>query len=184
MSISKRKKTVVGSLAGLLLLGGIATTGIAAANAAIHAAPTSPAFSSAQSDKNESKEANIKESISLTESATEESDAAEAAKLAKLATVDEKGANAAALASLPGASVVSTNLEEEDGSLVYDVSVKDKAGVVTEVIIDAGNAKILASEVEGNEAAEGPESSSDSEQGSTVGGNEIQAATPGATSGK
>ena len=181
ITISKRKKTVVGSLAGLLLLGGIATTGIAAANAANHAAPTSPASSSAQSDKNEPKEANIKGSISVTESATEESDAAESAKLA---TVDEKGANAAALASVPGASLVSTHLEEEDGSLVYDVSVKDKAGVVTEVIVDAGNAKILASEVAGNEVAEGTESSNDSEPGSTTGGNEVQDASPGATSGK
>ena len=79
---------------------------------------------------------------------------------------------------------MSTHLEEEDGSLVYEVSVKDKAGVVTEVIVDAGNAKIMASEVAGNEAAEGTESSNDSEQGSTTGGNEVQDTSPGATSGK
>lgn len=184
MNISKRKKTVVGSLAGLLLLGGIASTGVAAANAANNTPPTSPASSSTQSEKNEPQEVKIKGSISVAESATEESDAAETAKLAKLATVDEKGANAAAVASFPGSNVVSTSLDDEDGFLVYEVTVKDKAGAITEVIVDAGNAKVLASEVEGNEAGEGPESSNGLEQGTHAEGSEVQDATPGATTGK
>lgn len=184
MNISKRKKTVVGSLAGLLLLGGIASTGVAAANAANNTPPTSPASSSTQSEKNEPQEVKIKGSISVTESATEESEAAETAKLAKLAKVDEKGANAAAVASVTGSSVVSTSLDDEDGFLVYEVTVKDKAGAMTEVIVDAGNAKVLASEAEGNEAAEGPESSNGADSGSSVEAPDVQDATPGATTGK
>ncbi len=180
MNISKRKKTVIGSLAGLLLIGGIASTGIAAANAANNTAPPS----SSQGEKGESQEVTIKGSIAVTESATEESDVVEAAKLAKLATIDQKGADAAALASVPGSSVVSNSLDNEDGFLVYKVTVKDKAGTMTEVIVDAGNAKVLATEVEDNEAAEGPESSTGSDSGSTVDGPEVQDTTQGTTTGK
>ena len=180
MNISKRKKTVVGALAGLLLVGGIASTGIAAANAANN---TSPA-SSSQDQKNEPKEAKITGTIAVTESATEESDAAEAAKLAKLATIGEKAAAAAALASVPGSSIVGTSLDNEDGWLVYEVSVKDKAGVVTEVTVDAGNAKVLASEVEGNEAADGPESSNESDHGTDTQGADVQETSPGTANGK
>ena len=180
MNISKRQKTVVGSLAGLLLIGGIASTGMAVANAANETAPSS----SSQNEKGEGPEVTIKGSISVTESATEQSETVEATNLAKLATVDAKSANAAALASVPGSSLVSSSLDHEDGSLVYDVKVKVGSGVVTEVVIDAGNAKVLASETKGNEAAEGPESSNESGSGSTVEGPEAQATTPGATTVK
>ena len=179
MNINKRKKAAVGSLAGLLLIGGIAATGIAAANAANNTAPPS----TSQGEKGEPQEVKINGSIPVTESTTEESDAVEAAKLAKLATIAEKGAAAAALASVPGGTVVSTSLGDEDGFVVYEVTLKDQAGAMTEVIVDAGNAKVLASEVKDNESAEGPESSNGSEQGASVEGPEVQDATPGATTG-
>lgn len=148
----KNKKTVVGSIASLALIGGVAATGVVAANAA------SGTSSASQSEKGEANDAPIKGSISVAEPAQEESDAAEAAKLAKLATVDKKAANAAAVDTVPGSSVVETDLEEEDGFLVYEVDVKDTAGVTTEVIIDAGNTKVLASEVEGDEESDAAES--------------------------
>ncbi|GAA5226071.1 PepSY domain-containing protein [Paeniglutamicibacter antarcticus] len=179
VNMTKHKRNVFASLAGVALLGGVATVGVAAANAA--------SDTKSASSQGEQKETKIKGSIVVAESATEESDAAEAAKLAKLATVSEKDAGAAALATVSGSTLVEMELEEEDGWLVYDATVKDGVGVFTEVTIDAGNSKVLASEIEDDESAEAPEGTetSDSpEQGTNVELNNPQDASPSATSGK
>lgn len=183
--MTKQKRNVIASLAGIALIGGVATVGIAAANAA----SDTKSASSSQGEKGEQKEAKITGSIAVEESATEESDAAEAAKLAKLATVGEKEAGAAALATVSGSTLVDMELEEEDGWLVYEATVKDGAGVFTEVTIDAGNSKVLASEIEDDESAEAPEGTEPSEspeQGTKVELNNPQDASPSpsATNGK
>ncbi len=196
MNIIQKKKAIVGSLAGLVLVSGTALGGIAVANANT---PATPSPGPTQSEQGEQKEAQVKGSISVPESATEVPDAEEAAQLAKLATIDAKAAEAAATASVPGSSIVSTELGDEDGSLVYDVSVKDGAGTITEVKVDAGNATVLASEVgddanegpegsEADEATEGPESQDSSDQSDDNGAdgemNDAQEATQDAANGK
>ncbi len=156
MNVTQNKKAIVGSIAGLVLVGGTALGGVAVANANTTGTP-SPG--TAQSKQGEQQEATVKGSVSVPEAATEVPDAEEAAQLAKLATIDTKAAEAAATASVPGSSVVRTDLGDEDGFLVYDVSVKDGAGAVTEVKVDAGNASVLASEAGDDAANEGPEGS-------------------------
>ncbi|PZP58920.1 MAG: hypothetical protein DI596_07235 [Azospira oryzae] len=68
------------------------------------------------------------------------------AEFAKHAKVTQQEAEAAALAALPG-EVVKAKLDDEDGYLVWQIDVKHAKGV-TEVAVDAGNAKVLAMEAE------------------------------------
>ncbi len=153
MNTTQKKRAIVGSLAGLVLVSGTALGGIAVANANTSSTP------SADTTQGEQNEAKVKGSISVPESATEVPDAEESAQLAKLVTIDASAAEAAATATVPGSTIVSTDLGDEDGFLVYDVTVKDGAGAVTEVKVDAGNATVLASEAGDDEGAEGPEGS-------------------------
>ncbi len=48
---------------------------------------------------------------------------------------------------MSGSSVVSATLESEDGYVVYEVVVKDAAGIQSEVIVDAGNGTVLKTEI-------------------------------------
>ena len=86
-------------------------------------------------------------SITVTETATGSnlSDSAEAAALASQAKITVDQANAAALAANSGATVVKTDLGDENGSLVYSVELSNGS----EVKVDAGNAKILATDASG-----------------------------------
>lgn len=68
------------------------------------------------------------------------------AGFAKFAKVTQPQAEAAALAVQPG-QVVKAKLDDEDGYLVWQIDVKH-AGGVTEIAVDAGNAKALAAETE------------------------------------
>ncbi|MBG6226529.1 putative membrane protein YkoI [Arthrobacter sp. CAN_A2] len=152
MNTVSKKKAIVGSLAGLVLVSGTALGGIAVANANSSNTPSSGTTQDEQDDQNETA---VKGSISVPESTTEVPDAEESAQLAKLATVDATAAEAAATASVPGSTVIKTDLNDEDGFLVYDVDVKDSAGTVTEVTVDAGNGTVLASEAGDGEGADG-----------------------------
>lgn len=152
MNVSQKKKAIVGSLAGLVLISGTALGGVAVANANTTGTPSTE---TTQNDQAEQGETKVTGSISVPESGTEVPDAEEAAQLAKLATIDTAAAEAAATATVPGSSVVNTELSDEDGFLIYDVSVKDGAGTVTEVMVDAGNATVLGSEASDDEANEG-----------------------------
>ncbi len=68
------------------------------------------------------------------------------AEFAKHARVTQQEAEAAALAVMPG-QVVKAKLDDEDGYLVWQIDIKHAKGV-TEVAVDAGNAKPLAMEAE------------------------------------
>ena len=68
------------------------------------------------------------------------------AEFAKHARVTQQQAEAAALAVQPG-QVVKAKLDDEDGYLVWQIDVKHPKGV-TEIAVDAGNAKALAAEAE------------------------------------
>lgn len=171
-STSKNRTTLIGALAGLALVGGGTLAGLSGANAAT--TPPAPVTQPAPDNqaKGEQQEPKLNGSIAVPETAAEQTDAQESAQLAALATIDAKKAEAAAIASVPGSSVVSSGLGNENGFLVYEVTVKDSSGTMSEVKIDAGNATVLATEAaehgDGqngaeNEAGETPEAAEASE---------------------
>jgi uncharacterized membrane protein YkoI len=86
----------------------------------------------------------------------EASEADETKALQGLAKVTADQAKAAALAQYPGATVSTVQLENENGFVVYSVELT-QSGKGYEVKVDAGNAKVLHSEVGGPEGSEGPE---------------------------
>jgi len=79
-------------------------------------------------------------SISVDQAQTEGmSEADEAAALQGKATISAADAEAAALAANPGATVVKSELDNENGALVYSVELDNGA----DVKVDAGNGAIL-----------------------------------------
>ncbi len=71
----------------------------------------------------------------------------EQAKLEKVAKIDAKSASKAATDTVPG-TVGDVELDEEHGNVVYEVEVTAKNGTETDVIVDAGDGKILAQETD------------------------------------
>jgi hypothetical protein len=79
-------------------------------------------------------------SIAVDQAQTEGmSESDEAAALQGKATISAADAEAAALAANPGATVVKTELDNENGALVYSVELSNGA----DVKVDAGNGSIL-----------------------------------------
>lgn len=77
--------------------------------------------------------------------------------LQALATLTPQQAEQAALAAVPG-TVAETELDDENGYVVYGVEVAGADGTVTEVVIDAGNGAVLAQQAEeADDAGETPE---------------------------
>ena len=67
--------------------------------------------------------------------------------LASMARIDQDAARQAVLAELPGATVQEIELVVEDGYLVYEAEA-ESAGEIYEVIVDAGDSRILLRETE------------------------------------
>jgi uncharacterized membrane protein YkoI len=78
------------------------------------------------------------------------SEADEAAALQSQATISAADAEQAALAANPGTTVVKTELDNENGVLVYSVELSNGM----DVKVDAGNGKVLHTEQAGNDATE------------------------------
>jgi uncharacterized membrane protein YkoI len=74
---------------------------------------------------------------------TPDSEAQEQAALQSLATVSQQQAEQAALAAVPG-TAAETDLDEENGFVVYSVEVDGADGTVTEAVVDAGSGQVLA----------------------------------------
>lgn len=110
----------------------------------------------------------VKDQPDAAESANENSaqetarEAAETASLAKLATVTPTQARDVALKAVPGTIVLEDGsklpqVQNQDGNVVYEITVTSADGKTeTKVTVDAGNAKILAQEVDHAEAHETP----------------------------
>lgn len=130
----------------LVVLGGV-TAGISKMSPSIANAQTPVAqikqvaekLDNDGADKNE-QEPTYTSSIRVPESKQEMDDGAEAKQLASLAKISSEQAKAAAEKSA-GGKASSVKLEEENGNVVYKVTVGTK-----EVIVDAGNGKILHTE--------------------------------------
>ncbi len=86
--------------------------------------------------------------LAVDESTLPGDDAAERDALAALATVEEAAAGAAAVETVGGGEVVRAELEEESGFVVWDVVVRAGDGTLREVTVDAGDASILATELD------------------------------------
>ncbi len=125
--------TITAAIAALPL------AGLALAQTTPKAAPamTRPQTQTAQSVKGQ--EPMIRGSILLPaeHKGVELTDAQESALYVKLAKITLDQARAAAIAAVPG-TVTSIGLDEEDGSLVYEVEIGTQ-----DVIIDAGNGRVL-----------------------------------------
>lgn len=67
--------------------------------------------------------------------------------LASMVRIDQDAARQAVLAELPGATVQEIELVVEDGYLVYEAEA-ESAGEIYEVIVDAGDSRILLRETE------------------------------------
>lgn len=82
----------------------------------------------------------------MDESTLPEDDAAERAALAELASVEEAAAGAAAVEAVGGGEVAGSELEDEDGFVVWEVAVRAGDGSLHEVTVDAGDASVLGTE--------------------------------------
>ena len=172
---SRTKKIMFTALAGLGVTAGAA--GIAAA-ATTQTTPTDPsAAEQSPAEKGTNDAAEKDDTPKYTSSVTvpqtpegaegaEESDAAEAAKLAPLAKISADEASKAATTAVPG-TAATPELEEEDGNVVYDVEIITADGKQVEVIIDAGNGKVLAQETDNDH--EGKDANEANETGTETG---------------
>lgn len=91
--------------------------------------------------------------IAVDESTLPEDEAAEAAALASLATVSQADAESAALAAVSG-EIIQSEVDNENGFVVWSIEVRDDAGTVHDVTIDAGNGQVLGTESEADDAEE------------------------------
>ena len=158
-----RRRFIAGGAVALAIIAGGA--GIAAAQS-----PSKPSGSSITShhDEGDKPDAAFKSSVTSPEqpeTAEQETkrEASETASLAKLAKVTPEQARDAALKAVPGTVVDEDGaklpqLENQDGNVVYEVTIKAAHGKTeTGVIIDAGNGKVLAQKTEQAEAHESHE---------------------------
>lgn len=91
-----------------------------------------------------------------------DNEADESAQLSKLAKITSEQAKQAALAEVPG-KVVKTELDNENGNVVYSVEIDTGSGV-KDVKVDAGNGKVLNVEADDPNEHEG-ERDNDAEDG-------------------
>jgi uncharacterized membrane protein YkoI len=128
---------VLGVLTAAFLLGSVS---LGAAFAQTQTAPTPAAQSqTAPAAKEKKGEAN---------------EQAESAALASQAKITVDQAKSAALAQFPGGTVKQTELEDENGTIVYGVELTDSAGKSQDVKVDATSGKVLKVEADGPEGAE------------------------------
>lgn len=161
MDLSKRQKLfITGGLTVGALLGGY---GLAAARSS-WSFPTSP---SADAADGPDQAAPYQSSITVPGPATgpdasgAANETSESASLAPLAKITAEDAKAAAAAAQPG-TARSVQLENEDGNVVYAVTVDTASGVL-DVKVDAGNAKVLAADAGDGHDGPGASGGSDTE---------------------
>jgi len=125
------------------------------------AAPQTTATTTAQDNDAETADSNVQEpnyvgSIKVTDTDAKD-EASEASALQGLAKISQADAEKAALAKVPG-TVVKTSIDNENGYLVYSVIVKDAAGKMSDVKIDAGTGSVLIVEASDGAEEKGTES--------------------------
>ena len=128
-----RRKLVIGGAAVILTLGagGVA---IAAQQGEEFIKGGSIAAPAGSGEENEAAEHEANEN---------EANEAEGQNLEGLSRIDRSAAEKAALDAVPG-EVREVELESESGFVVYEVEVAANDGTMHEVVVDAGNGKVLA----------------------------------------
>jgi uncharacterized membrane protein YkoI len=155
VNLNKRKLATAGVLAAVLIGGGASVAAAAGSPTATPTATVTAADTAGANDPGYTGSVPAPADNRPDGQDTAGGDSQEAAALQSLATVTPSQAESAALAAVPG-TVQKTQLENENGSVVYGVEVKDASGTVTDVKVDAGNGNVLDRQVGGdNEAANG-----------------------------
>lgn len=154
----KQRIVVSVALAGLMVASAVLLVGSHKVFAAGTAAVPTQATVAATAADTETADSNVQEpsyagSIKVADT-TAANEADESAALQGSAKIAQADAEKAALAKLPG-TVVKTGLENENGYLVYSVTIKDAQGALSEVKVDAGTGSVLTMQ-----AADGAEEKS------------------------
>lgn len=154
MKINAKRTAAVGGAIAALALGG---TGIALAQADAAPAPSSTdgAVADEGTAEDPAGEGSDEQEPTFTGSVPapaetdngQTSEADEATSLEGLATITPDEAIAAALAAVPG-SASDAELGNENGFVVYDVTVTAADGTTIDVKVDAGNGEVLAQETD------------------------------------
>ena len=66
-------------------------------------------------------------------------------------------AKAAALAQFPGATIKQVELQDENGTPVWGVTLTDASGAAQDVKVDGTSGQVVSAEADGADGAEGPE---------------------------
>jgi len=149
----KVNKRMAGAVIGIALLLGSLGISVALAQGPTPTAPPEAASQEEAGTDDQVQSPSYTGSIPVDQAQYEGvSEADEAAALQGKATISAADAEAAALAANPGATVVKTELDNENGVLVYSVELS--SGM--DVKVDAGNGSVLYTEQGGedNESAE------------------------------
>jgi uncharacterized membrane protein YkoI len=143
-----KKKALVGALLLGLVVSTVGYLGLKGKLFAVNPNPTQET-----QDENEVNEPNYVGSIKITD--TQEMDeASENEMLSKYAKISKDEAEKIALGKIQG-TIIKTSLENENGYVVYAVTIKDSNGKVVEIKVDAGDGKVLT--IENDDANESQE---------------------------
>jgi len=142
----KPKKLILGSgataaLLGAFLMGGVALNHASAAPPATPGTPTTVVQA---------------EAPDTTGAADTTEATAPALNPAQVPTTADQ-AQAAALAQFPGATVTQVELQDENGALVWGVTLTDASGAAQDVTVDGTSGQVLSAQAAGSDGAEGPE---------------------------
>lgn len=132
------------------LLVGVVAASVLTVSAGTAIAASQQSQDTGKQDAQEEQDSAIKGTIPAPEAKGEENDAAETKRLEGLAKIDKAAAEKAALDAVPG-TVKETQLQDDDGFVVYEVKVAGKDGKPHEVKVDAGDGTVLGQEADDND---------------------------------
>ena len=164
MNINIRKQFLGIAAVATLALGGVGTMAFTYQGLPVFPAQSAPQAQSTGEDGDTTQDPSYIGSVPVDESQTDGmSEADEAAALQGSAEITAAAAEAAAVAANPGAAVVKSTLDSENGFLVYSVELSNGL----DVKVDAGNGAILHTDQanDGDEGDEKDEASEDREAG-------------------
>ena len=171
----------------LIIAGGAAAVGITLGAAAIASAGTTQTNDEPAAENDDAQEPDLNGSVQAPEGDEGTSEADESKALESLATITADEAIAAATDAVPG-TADAAELENENGSVVYEVEVTGDDGSTSEVKVDAGNGAVLDTEAEDDEAEDdesGEEADDDENEGDEADeADETDEADEGAETGK
>ncbi|MFN8036771.1 MAG: PepSY domain-containing protein [Acidimicrobiia bacterium] len=171
MSLSRSRKLVYSTITAAGLLGGSAAIAAATTNGGGQTATATTTTDGRTGDNNPA----YTSSVTAPDNENEQG-------LTSLATATADQARQAAI-DATGGTASKAELENENGNVVYGVEVTLSDGRHLDVKVDAGNAKVLAQEADGNEtespSSEDRQGRTDGEQGTEGTGDATASATTG-----